>query len=308
MANQPSSPLSSILDAFSSPIRARYTSSTLQNRSQGLSEIQLQSSPFGTPISPIRHSNLTQNPLIIPYTPHRGRPRSNSDFTQSTPRTRVNQTTFPQELSPLQLTPGFVLEPPLRGTAAEKKIARVKEGHVKQKQTIAEKFAAAEEEHRAAAEAELSMKHETFHRCLDLLRSRGTTFGEFVMYVLDPESKQGVARWHEFASVSGRVTQILDWWKSTRSPPSLRSELKEWTLQYVCSLLGKQARHITRSGRLKTWGRDINEDLIKSFSFSKLYDYFRDEADIILRVFESITKTINTPTHSVARKSQGKTV
>ncbi|KAE9382774.1 hypothetical protein BT96DRAFT_770514, partial [Gymnopus androsaceus JB14] len=143
---------------------------------------------------------------------------------------------------------------------------------------------------------------------LELLRSRRTTFGEFVMYVLDPESKQGVARWHEFASVSGRVTQILNWWKSSRSPPSLRDELEEWTVQHVCSLLGKQARHITRSGRLKTWGRDIDENLIKSFSFTKLYDYFRDEAGIILRIFESITKTINTPTHSTARKSQAKTI
>lgn len=220
----------------------------------------------------------------------------------------MDQTTSSQELSPLQLTPGFVLEPPLRGTAAQKKTVRIKEGHVKQKQTIAEKFAAAEEAHRAAAEAEISMKQETFRRCLELLRSRGTTFGEFVMYVLDPDSKQGVARWHEFASVSGRVTQILDWWKSSRSPPSLRGELKQWTLQYICSELAKQARHITRLGRLKTWGRDINEDLIKSFSFTKLYDYFQDEADIILRVFESITKTINTPTHSAARKSQAKTV
>lgn len=276
-----------------------------QNRSQGFPEILLRSSSPSSPISPIHYSNLRQSPLITPYTPHRGRPRSNSDFTLSTPHTRVNQPTLSQELLPLQLTPGFVLEPP---KAAEKKTIRIKEGHVKQRQTIAEKFAAAEEEHRAAAEAELSMKHETFRRCLELLRSRRTTFGEFVMYVLDPDSKQGVARWHEFASVSGRVTQILDWWKSSRSPPSLHGELQEWTLQHVCLLLGKQARHITRAGRLKTWGHDIDEDLIKSFSFTKLYDYFRDEADIILRVFESITKTINTPTHSAARKSQAKTV
>ncbi|KAE9385461.1 hypothetical protein BT96DRAFT_1007024 [Gymnopus androsaceus JB14] len=310
MADPSSSPLSAYP---SSPTPYHGDSRILPNIPEG------HSSPLSalrtSPLSALR-TPFTKAPTIT-MTPRRSRPRSNSDFTL-TPHARVvlNVTPHrnspnqpPAALPPLELSPGFIMQSPIRGTAANKKAARMKEGQEKRAETMAEKIAAAERDHFMEEEEQQRRNQETFRRCLELLRSKGTTFGEFLMYVLDPKSGEGVVRWHEFAAVSGRITQILDWWSSGKNPRRVRDELDEWAVEHVCSLLAKQARHVTRMGKLKTWGRDIDEKLVLTFSFQTLYQYLRNEgADLIVRVFESIAHSKDTPNHSEARNLRTETV
>lgn len=46
-------------------------------------------------------------------------------------------------------------------------------------------------------------KHLCFEVVLKSLNASGYTFGEMVMYFLDPESSQGNVSWHQFHLVSG---------------------------------------------------------------------------------------------------------
>lgn len=174
---------------------------------------EILSSPLSSPpTSPIK-GPCTRG-VLTPKTPHRIRPRSTSDCTQSTPRactvlnvtpSHKSQQGLPPVLSPLHLSPGFILAPPIHGTVEEKKAIRLKEVQAKRADTLTQKYAALEQEWLAKADKEHAIHQETFHHCLELLRTRGSTFGEFVMYVLNPNLGLGTARWHNFAIIPGRV-------------------------------------------------------------------------------------------------------
>ncbi|KAF9024004.1 hypothetical protein BDP27DRAFT_1547499 [Rhodocollybia butyracea] len=299
MGDCASSPLSSLA---SSPIRpvARWNQVLLPSSSP----------PPVSPVTPqLRKSILAHVPQNVFQTPRRNRHRSNSDYTASTPHARTVLNGPPPPLSPLQLTPGFVLEAPIRGNADQRAKQRIQEGQKQRAKTIAANLVAKEQERLAQAEQQHQMNEETFKQCLDLLRRRKTTFGEFLMYVFDPSSPQGTVRWHEFAIIPGRVTQLLNWWNGAKSAKSVQNELSEWTTEQLCLRLAKQARHVTREGRLKTVGREIDENLISSFSFQNLYKYFCNEGgDLIVRVFEAITVTKNTHCHSQSRQKRNEMV
>ncbi|KIK61014.1 hypothetical protein GYMLUDRAFT_166708, partial [Collybiopsis luxurians FD-317 M1] len=99
------------------------------------------------------------------------------------------------------------------------------------------------------------------------------TFGEFVMYILNPNLGLGTAQWHDFAIIPGQVIQILNWWNSTKNPKSVCNELNEWAVKHVCSCLAKQAQHVTREGKLKMAGRAIDKQLVLLFSFENIFNY-----------------------------------
>ncbi|KAE9395891.1 hypothetical protein BT96DRAFT_1042765 [Gymnopus androsaceus JB14] len=197
------------------------------------------------------------------------------------------------DLPPLELSPGLVLSSPVVGTVEERQEKRLQKGQKKRAKTLAEKAAEKELEEHLEAERKLAHAQETFRGCLDYLHSRGFTFGNLCMYYFNPDSDAGAVRWHEFAAVHGRITQLLDWWIHAKSA-SVRSEVHEWAVSHVCAEIGKSARHITRLGLLKTHDELIN----KTF-----------EASIIVRVFEAVTKSSDrSDSFGKARNARGQMV
>ncbi|THV02117.1 hypothetical protein K435DRAFT_607652, partial [Dendrothele bispora CBS 962.96] len=148
---------------------------------------------------------------------------------------------------------------------------------------------------------------ETYQKCIQLLRTHGLTFGDFVMYYLDPRNGQGAVRWHDFLAVPGRVTQILEWWAKAKSH-TLRAEVREWAISFVEEEVQKQARCITREGKLR--GSDITEESVSAFSYSGLYEYFTTPGigDILVRVFEAVAKSASARKCSEARQERQKTI
>lgn len=212
------------------------------------------------------------------------------------------------DLPPLELSPGFVLSSPVVGTAEERQAKRLEKGQKKRTRMLAEKAAEKELEESFEAEQKLAHDQESFRGCLDYLHSRGLTFGDLCMYYFNPDSDAGTVRWHEFAAVRGRITQLLDWWSHAKSL-SVRLEVHDWAVNHVCVEIGKSARHITRLGLLRTHDELINKTFVSSFTFNKLHQHFSKEASIIVRVLEAITKSSDrSDSFGEARKARGQMV
>ena len=131
------------------------------------------------------------------------------------------------------------------------------------------------------------------------MNKAGYSFGDMVMYFLGPDSWQGSVRWHQFLAQPERPERILGWFSSSDAPSSMRESVKEWAVDMVCGLLGDQAAQVTRSGLLKTYNREMDEEFLSSFDLKDLYGQLDDGgADLIVRIFEAVAYSKEHPTFS----------
>ncbi|THV07052.1 hypothetical protein K435DRAFT_960028 [Dendrothele bispora CBS 962.96] len=240
------------------------------------------SSPFSSP-PPESPTPRYQTPQIF-QTPINQRRRANSD-TQVTPRTP--HTARPADpLGSLSPETDFNPSSPYVGTKEAINAKRVAKGQAKRAATMASKSAIREMEKNLASQEADQKAMQVYKECLDHLHAKGYSFGSFVMYYLDPASREG--------SGKNRL---------------LKEEVKEWAVQYVENEVAKQARSITRTGTLKA-PTEVTDDYVSSFSLMGFYNYFRkpNVGDIILRIFEAAAKSTKAKNHSQARQERRNTV
>ncbi|KAK1227067.1 hypothetical protein PQX77_009900 [Marasmius sp. AFHP31] len=204
--------------------------------------------------------------------------------------------------------PGVISTDPIVGSPATKRRLRREKSQTKRAATLAQKKAARAQEAAIAAEEAAKRKHRCFHEILEKLNKDGFTFGELLMYFLDP-STAGNIRWHQFLAAPGRLEQILDWFTSGGYPISVRESAQEWAIQTTCEIVGREATVVTNSGLLKTHKRHIDEGFIMSYNLRDYYDKLKNAgARNILRVYEAVTYSQRHPTFSNQRKLRGRVI
>ena len=203
---------------------------------------------------------------------------------------------------PLLDTDGPVQSSPVVGTREERQAIRRRKASNKQKKTITKR----QEE---AKELEARELEDDFEDVLNLLNRKGRRFGQLLKYVFDPSNSKGNVRWHEFFAFNGEATKILDWWVSSKNSETARKEVKEWAVQYVSHMVGDEARKVTRSKVLQTGEKAIDQDFVRSFSFSALNTKLKELAPVGMRVLDGFSTSHHAEKkHTERRKERTKMV
>lgn len=124
-----------------------------------------------------------------------------------------------------------------------------------------------------AAETEAGKAQQAFmDGILSQLSSKGVSFGDLMEYVFDPALGQGDIRYRQFFIRHGRATQILNWWTSSENSQTARSEVESWAFRYTAKVVKNEAREVTKSKKLQTAGKPVNEKFVMSFSYEKFQE------------------------------------
>ncbi|KAJ8089861.1 hypothetical protein PM082_018438 [Marasmius tenuissimus] len=153
----------------------------------------------------------------------------------------------------------------------------INQSQKKRAATIAAKRNAQELEALHIAKDTERKRKKYFQNILANMNKDGCSFGEMVMYFLDPDSWQGSVRWHQFLAHPGRLEQILAWFLGSEYPVSVREGIQQWAATLVCGLLEDQAARVTESGLLKTYNRDLDEAFLSSFDLKDFYGQLKGD-------------------------------
>ncbi|KAK1216820.1 hypothetical protein PQX77_020553 [Marasmius sp. AFHP31] len=213
------------------------------------------------------------------------------------------------EPDPSDSDPGVERSEDVVGTPQTRRKIMIDKSQKKRAATNTAKRNAREREALYIAEDAERRKKEYFQKILANMNEDGYSFGDMVMYFLDPNSWQGSVRWHQFLAHPGRLERMLDWFSSSEYPPSVRKGVQKWAVAMVCELLKDQAAQVTQSGLLKTYNREIDEAFLCSFDLKDLYGQLKEGGgDLIIQVFEAVAHSKNHPTFSKQRHLQGKVI
>lgn len=207
-----------------------------------------------------------------------------------------NDTPIPVISSPVS---SMIASSPIRGhTREEKAASRAKKRqhqrevqkqaklHEKQAAEVAKAVAKCKIEERRAKQVE-----STCRQTLDFMAERGITFGDLVLYVSNPEMKQGDSRWNGFFGIPGRVAEVLNYWVSSRNSQSGRDTVRNWALDYVGRILDKEGEGITNSGLLRSENKLIDKSYTVDFSLDSLYQKIKDAAPAMTKLLHAFSTT-----------------
>ncbi|KAI5891066.1 uncharacterized protein SCHCODRAFT_02734706, partial [Schizophyllum commune H4-8] len=169
---------------------------------------------------------------------------------------------------------------------------RQRRGHKKRHHTFARKKEVREESTRRAHEAEARAKEAAFEAALDIVEESGASFGELLLYVLDPKGNTTRGwRWHNLFKHRSTVHQALEWMALTKkNSPTARSTAVDGMLNVIQRLLGDEARAITKSGSLRPPSK-VDQDFVLGYKFADLPKRIQERCPLILRILTSITTT-----------------
>jgi hypothetical protein len=206
-------------------------------------------------------------------------------------------------IDPLPPSSGPFRSSPIVGNAEERAAARKRKGQRKQTQTLQKKRAKRSEENEESKQANLE-------QILTFMNESDISLWDFLTYVFNPEHGQGRTRHHQFFSAHGRITQLLNWWTSSKNRSRMaRSEIDEWAQEYIYKKITQEARAVTNSRVLQTMRRNLNAGLVNSFRFASIYNLLKDElAPISIRILESLTTSWKAYLHRERRKERTRIV
>ncbi|KAH9836596.1 uncharacterized protein C8Q71DRAFT_707708 [Rhodofomes roseus] len=134
---------------------------------------------------------------------------------------------------------------------------------------------------------------------LTFLRRQDLNWGDLVLYVSDPSSKNGDARFEGMFGIPGRVEAVLSHWTSSQNSPTARSAIHEWILEYVKRHVAHEGHQATRDGLLQSRKKVVDEAFALNFSLMGLYDRLRalcPTMAAMLREFSMTTRQMKTLT------------
>lgn len=124
---------------------------------------------------------------------------------------------------------------------------------------------------------------------LSQLSAQSISFGDLMDYVFDPEMGQGDIRYRQFFIREGRATQILNWWTSSGNSEKGRNEVASWAFRYTAKVVKNEAREVTKSKRLQTAGKLVDEKFVMSFSYDRYQKWLESRSApvmmMLLRAF-----------------------
>jgi hypothetical protein len=196
---------------------------------------------------------------------------------------------------------GVEFSSPIRGsTKAERKINRRAKADKYRAQTITrdrlereqqqQQDIAQDEIARAQlAQQALAQRHLFFDGIISSLREHRYTLGDFFLYIFGSESNHGEFRYRSFFQLPGVAERVLDLWVSNENSPTARKRVREWSINYVCKLVGNAARDITRSGFLQSSKDGIHGLFVRSYHPLKIFEHFASTADPLVRVLRAFS-------------------
>ncbi|KIM41147.1 hypothetical protein M413DRAFT_72593 [Hebeloma cylindrosporum] len=143
---------------------------------------------------------------------------------------------------------------------------------------------------------------------LDMLNEQGLKVWDFMEHIFHPKSKKGPIQWQQFFSREANVTQLLDWWTSSKNSRAARNYLNKWIRGYVARLVSQEARKLTRLKNLQTMGKKIDSTFVSSFSFVKIHSALSKDAPLSLSVLKALATARRAATHTQKRKDRTKMV
>ena len=220
-------------------------------------------------------------------------------FVQRPPRTpRANDF-----LPATEPSSGPAQSTPITGTAAEQEALRRKKGGKKRAATIQKKRKTQEEEEEELKQAEMDY-------IVEYMDEHNISLWDFMAYMFNPEHGQGRSRHHKFFSTRGRITQLLNWWISSKNRSQrARKELGNWAQNYVQNEVAREARKVTNSRRLQTMRRNLDAGLITSFTFPEIYEFLKNElAPVSIGILEALSTSTKARLHSKRRQERTRMV
>lgn len=236
----------------------------------------------------LRHSQLDDLPPSSP--PRDSSPSSPPKDTPATPTTPIHSE---------EATPGPYLSSIIRGTRQERGAHRRRKGYKKQRETLAQQRQEADKEAQNRRKNDLD-------EVLECLRLKGLRFLDLMEYVFDYSNGRGDIRWHDFFVHEGVATRILNLWASSRNAQAAREEVDEWAIEYISHAVAREARTVTKSKKLQTLGKKINQKIITSFSFTDMHDLLQEEmAPVAMTIFRAFSTSRHAHTkHTELRKEK----
>ncbi|KAJ8093914.1 hypothetical protein PM082_009785 [Marasmius tenuissimus] len=237
--------------------------------------------------SPTEHSS-SDSPLTSPSRPPRNHGSTLSAFESqlmsilptkpSLERTVVCSSTRALSVEPTvpSSDPGVAVSSPIVGSRAVRIQKTRKKGRKKWAATMADQKL---EKETMVAELRRKRLIET----LDDLHKRGLGFGDLFDFVFDPGEYQGNIRYQEFYRKEGWVTKALSQWMSNETA---RREVHNWAVEYVESVVRKEAKGITTNGHLR---QPLSPEMLTSFSFFGLRKKLDDWAPTTMRLFSAFS-------------------
>jgi hypothetical protein len=130
---------------------------------------------------------------------------------------------------------------PITGNAAEKAAGRQRKAQKKRIRTLQKK-------RETQIQQEEALKRTNLEEVLEFMGEHNITLWDFLVYVFNPEYAQGRTRHHQFFSTQGRLTQLLNWWTSSKNRSRMaRREIDEWVQGYIQNKVAQEARAVTNS-------------------------------------------------------------
>lgn len=158
--------------------------------------------------------------------------------------------------------------------------------------------------------AERARKHAELDKILDSMKAANVTVWDFMEYVFNPELGQGRARYHQFFNTYGNITQVLNWWTSSKNrSQKAHIEIGKWALRYIQKQIAQEARSLTESKKLQTMRSNLDAGFVNSFSYTAIYDLLKNElAPISMHILESLATSRKARLHGERRKSRTRMV
>ncbi len=197
------------------------------------------------------------------------------------------------KLPSLQLSDGFVLSSPVRGTLAERKAAWHKKGQKCWQETVQawrEAQDEAESHMIAMAQAhEEQQRVKAMEAALKILDDNALTMGDLMLHFFHPAYNHQ-KKWTGFFQ-SGHVGELLNMWVGQGNSDSGRIQVHKWACAYVHCIAHAEATSVTHQGFLQSAHANLDAAFFLNFSFSSLYGQLvhPSTASVTMSIFQAFS-------------------
>ena len=139
---------------------------------------------------------------------------------------------------------------------------------------------------------------------LEVLNQQGLKVWDFMEHIFHPKSKKGTVQWQQFFSSSVNVTQLLDWWVSSKNSRAARKYINQWIRGHVAGVVSQEARKVTKLKGLQTMDKKSDRTFASSFRFPDIHSMLSKEAPFSLSVLRALATARKAAKHTEKQKDR----
>jgi hypothetical protein len=108
-----------------------------------------------------------------------------------------------------------------------------------------------------------------FEEVLSSFTAHGCTLGVLLLYISDPLSKQGQARWENLFHDRTSIPRLLNFW-TFQSSPAAQEQVHLWAVDYISEEVKRKAQQITKSQYIQTHNRIVDTTMFLGFKLTAI--------------------------------------